>query len=484
MWWISQDFYGVATMSEDHTEAAVKATAQKITEDDALATKMGADAIPPDEVIVEPSPEDYVAPAYLTKTAPELSGAFGEMLVALRDLNSRFVGDRTVEAQAYLSLTGEHDVLEEHFLGWCQRYFTIRGNLNRLNASIGNDLWRLYLQCLDEIHKLLEYRIVQPGTINSSVLNLSQRFMLSGFAATVLAPDLTNYAKFGRDRFGSESHRMLAEKHLVQFTDQLGEFTSFLDRVAQDLPAGYSPDLVPDWPVRIRTKVAQRSEDLTFLRYVLCALNISDAEKRQIAPDLWARFQWDVYHGGSVGLVLTSFTPEPSADPSTRHLLAFRRDGWLCHREYAWLRVHPDHEINQRQHELAVNWFILDTLTASLYEAWLSLDHEPVVNRGLDPNATAEEQTAALAVALAEPDPAANVTPDTKRPRLRPLLLTRIKKILIKDFGCEWSMAKGSEQKVYRQGSKHFKFGCHDSNRTVIPHSVAKLLGQARYCAR
>ena len=114
------------------------------------------------------------------------------MLIALRRLNAQLVGDRTVEVQAYLSLTGEH---EERFLAWCQRYFAIRGSLERLNPSHGSEPWRLCVECYEEYNKLLERRIMQTGTVNSSVLNLSQRFMQSSFAAQVLLTDLTSYAK-------------------------------------------------------------------------------------------------------------------------------------------------------------------------------------------------------------------------------------------------------------------------------------------------
>lgn len=78
----------------------MKATAQEITNDDARAISMGADAIPPDEVIAEPNLSDFVAPAYLVRTAPALAAAFTELLAALRDLNARFIRERTVEVQA------------------------------------------------------------------------------------------------------------------------------------------------------------------------------------------------------------------------------------------------------------------------------------------------------------------------------------------------------------------------------------------------
>jgi hypothetical protein len=464
-------------LSDDRTQAAVKATAQGIADDDARAVVMGSDSIPADEMIAEPNPAEYVAPHHLQKTAPHLAPALGEFLGMLRDLNARFAGERTVEAQATLSLTGEHEWLEEKFLGWCQMYFKIRGSLDRLSPCNGNDPWRLYHDCYEEFNQLFEKRIVQPGTINSSVLNLSQRFMLSGFAAQVMGPDLKSYAETGRDRYASAASRYNANNLVAGYSSEVEAFTAFLQRIAQHLPADYAEHDGLEWLTDIQTKVTRRAEDLTFLRYVLCVLSVNDAEKRQLAPDLSARFTWDVYHGGSVGAVLTSSSPEPSAERTTRHQLAFRRDGWLCHREYPWLRVQPDCLPDKRQSELAVSWYVLDALTSQLYEAWGRLDPGPVVSRGLEPDATEQEQTAALVVALAEPDVAEVRTPVTKQ-RLPQLRLKRIKAILERHFGCEWSMAKGSEQKVYRQGGKQFTFGCHGLDPQVHPVQIKNCLGK------
>ena len=89
-----------------------------------------------------------------------------------------------------------------------------------------------------------------------------------------------------------------------------------------------------------------------------------------------------------------------STERTTDHEIAVRRDGWLCHREYSWLWVNPDYRADERRNEFAANRFVLDTLTAPLYDAWLRLDPEPVVTRGLQSDATEEEQAAALAVVV------------------------------------------------------------------------------------
>jgi hypothetical protein len=464
-------------MPEDHTAAAVRATAQEITKDDERAVKMGAEPIAPDEVIAEPNPSDYIAPAYLTRTAPPtLAGAFAELLTDLRDLNARFAGERTVEVQAYLSLTGEHEELEERFLGWCQQYFAIRGSLDRLNPMNHNDPLLLFQQCSEEYTKLLDYRIVQPGTVNSSVLNLSQRFMIHTFPVNMFEPDLTNYAKHRVDRFGSVAHRAEASQFYLRYTRRARLFESFLLQVAENLQAAYHPDESADWLIRIQADVARQAEDLIFLRYLLCALPPTSAAKQEIAPGLWARFGWDVYHGGSIGTILTSHSPEPEVERITAHEIGVRRDGWLCHREYSWLWVNPGYKADERRNEFAANRFVLDTLIAPFYEAWLQLDPESVVTRGLQSDATEQEQIAALAVVVAEPARPEEALTMIKRPRLPQLRLMRIKHILTEQFGCEWSMAKGSEQKVYRPGSKQFTFGCHASDRTVHPVQLRRCL--------
>jgi hypothetical protein len=466
-----------ATMSDDRTHAAVRATAEQITMDDARAARMGVDSIPTDEVISEPNPSDYVAPPYLRQTAPELASTFAELLSDLRDLNARFAGERTLEVQAYLNLTGEHEDLEQQFLAWCQQYFAIRGSLNRLGPR-NNDPWVLFQQCFQEYSKLIDHRIIQPGTINSSVLNLSQRFMTSRFPVSVLEQDLADNANNHRDRFGSARHRAEASRLYVEYNRRARRFEMFLSQVAQGLPAEYLPDESRDWLSRIRADVERTAEDLTVLRYALGGLSPCSAESQQIAPGMWARFSWDVYHGGSIGVVLTSDSPEPRDERETNHQIGVRRDGWLCHREYSWLRVHPEYKANQRRSEFAVNRFVLDTLTAPLYDAWLRLDPEPIIERGLQADATSEEQTAALTVVVAEPAPPEEGPSIKKRPAVPQLWLTRIKRILTEQFGCKWSMAKGSEQKVYRPGAKQFTFGCHAADRIVHPIQLRNCLAK------
>ncbi len=463
-------------MPDDRSQAAVRATAQMIADDDVHAIAAGFDSIPSDELIAEPNPADYVCPHYLKKTAPQLALAFSELLKTLLEFNALFVGERTVEVQAMLSLTGDHEWLEEKFLGWCQMYFKIRGNLDRLSPQNGNDPWRLYQACFEEFNRLLEKRIVQPGTINSSVLNLSQRFMVSGFAMQVMGPDLTSYVTTGRDRFSSEANRLNAVRLVEGYRQEVKAFTAFLELLTKQLPAEYAPNDDPGWLTSIEAKVAERAEDISFLRTVLCVLNINNADYWRITNELWARLTWDVYHGGSVAVVLTSSSPIPSTERATLHQLAFRRDGWLCHREFPWLRVQPDYLPAARRAEYAANWHLLDTLTSPLYEAWDRLEPGSVISRGLEADATEEEQTAALAVAFVESGTALAETPVAKRPRLPQLRLKRIRMILMKHFGCEWSMAKGSEQKVFRQGAKQFTFGCHGTDRAVDPVQLKSCL--------
>ena len=227
--------------------------------------------------------------------------------------------------------------------------------------------------------------------------------MLSGFAAQVMVPDLKSYAETGRDRYASVASRNNAIHRVAGYGREVEAFTAFLQRIAQHLPADYAQHDGPEWLTDIQTNVTRRAEDLTFLDDFLCVLSVNDAEKRQLAPDLWARFTWDVYHGGSVGVVLTSSSPEPSAERTTRHQLAFRRDGRLCHREYPWPECSPITCPTNAGRELAVSWYVLDTLTSQLYEAWGRLDPGPVVSRGLESDATEEEQTRPLSSLWSSP---------------------------------------------------------------------------------
>ena len=85
---------------------------------------------------------------------------------------------------------------------------------------------------------------------------------------------------------------------------------------------------------------------------------------------------------------------------------------------------------------------------------------------------------------MAESDEAEVETPVAKRPRLPQLRLKRIRAILTRHVGCEWSMAKGSERNVHRQGSKQFTFGSHGLDPQVHPVQIKNCLGKLRNFAR
>ena len=223
-------------------------------------------------------------------------------------------------------------------------------------------------------------------------------------------------------------------------------FTAFLQRIAQHLPADYAQHDGPEWLTDIQTNVTRRAEDLTFLRYVLCVLSVNDAEKRQLAPDLWARFTWDVYHGGSVGVVLTSSSPEPSANaPQGTSSPSAATAGLVI----ASIFVAPSAArsparrtpfgtrrqlVRPRQAHLAA--------VRSVGPPRLRSGGQPGVGSLTQPR---KNRVAALGVVLAEPDVADVETPVMKRPRVPQIRrkLKRIRAILTRHFGCKWSMAKG-----------------------------------------
>lgn len=456
---------------------AVKATSQLIVNDSPRALN----PIPTDELIVDPNGADYIAPDYLLKTttrAPYLESEFAELLVMLRDLNARFVGERTVDAQAMLSHTGEHEPLEDMFLEWCINYFSIRGSFDRLTPRNGNDPWQLYQACCEEFHKLLVYRLCLPGTINSSVLNLSQRYMHTCFAKQVLKSDLDSFVATGHDRFANESHRLNAHQIVTGLDREYVRFSAILDHVAKNLPPMYSPTDDADWIDIVKTKVERRAEELSSFRSISRVVNVSPSEKHQLAPNLWARLSWDVYHGGSIIAVLTSPSPEPTTERSTQHQISFRRDGWLCHREYPWIRVIPNNLTYDVRAEIAASWYILDTLTIPWYEAWDEVDSESIIARGMEEGATEGERTAAIAVVLAQPEliDEEHSAVVEKTPPPKPMKLSDFEKITTNQFQCIWSQGKGSERKVYRAGYKIFSFGRHGNDRVVYPDQISGCL--------
>ena len=110
--------------------------------------------ISPDAVVDAPDSSDYRVPSYLAKTAPDLAAQFGELLDGLRALNERFVGGNVYEAMAFLSLTGEHESLEEGFLAWTETYFSRRVEACRRVPQLMNDTLSLLHKVDTEFNKL------------------------------------------------------------------------------------------------------------------------------------------------------------------------------------------------------------------------------------------------------------------------------------------------------------------------------------------
>jgi hypothetical protein len=464
-------------VSNEREEAAVKATAGMITADDAFAGEKGI--VPPDEVIAEPNPADYLSPSYLKSTAPHLAAEFGELLEKLRDLNARFVGRRTVEVQAYFSLTGEHELLETAFYEWCKKYFAIRGDLGRLSPRNENDPWVLYVDCYKkEFHPLLELLLNKPGTVNSSVLNLSQSYMQTEFAASVLSGDLQNALAFRPHRFKSEWRQNTAHERVGDYNAQRINFAEFFHAIKPHV----APVANAEGLARLELETEQFGRDLAFLRTILSALNVPPAQTQPLTPDIWATLHWDVYHGGTIAALLTSDTAQVENDRRTKHAISLRRDGWLCHRECPWIRIGPDSAPDARPALWAVNHYVVGKLIDPLLQAWslLEADPEPVISRGLSDSATEEEQIAAVAVALAtaevdeeaaaEEQVESDMLPSTVRglkgyrpPAMR---LRRFRKILEKHFDCEWSNV-GGDAKVFRVGGRNYIIGDHGSKAEV-----------------
>lgn len=145
----------------------------------------------------------------------------------------------------------------------------IPGSLDRLNPRNDNDPLVLFQHCFDEYTKLLDYRIVQLGTIKSSVLNLNQRFITSALPAKMFEADLKGFETTGRDRFRNKKHRVEASQYYLRYYQKAQSFEAFLTLVGQHLPQAYAQYESLGWLPQICTRVAMLAEDLSFLRYLL-----------------------------------------------------------------------------------------------------------------------------------------------------------------------------------------------------------------------
>jgi hypothetical protein len=455
------------------------------------------------EVIAPPSPKDYLVPAHLHGTAPDLVAELERLLAELRELNARFVGRNTNDCQSYLSLTGEHEALEDKFYRWCRSYFTRRGNLHGRDPRLKNDPFELYRQCVKESDGFIGRLNSLEGALNMTVLGLSVEYIRSEFADQVMRLDVSRFQHSEDHRFTSLGNAQKAEACVVRYHRSRQIFAGFLNAVGSHLPAEYAPSDSPDWESTIRTRIKLRAEELELLRFAQCSLNADLSTPRQLAPDLWSRCDWDVYQGASVIVLQTGTDPEALTGDATSHSVGIRRDGWLCLREFSWIWLNPDALPaflgGDRRRLIGADLFVLDMLTDPLYLAWDALDVELVVRRGVSSGASEAEKTAALAVAMAtapndEPDQApepglevfgapepavAAVQEKTRGVRGRKVGVLRLRKfarVLRTHFDCVWSQGDGSHVKVVRQGSHYYTFANHGHGQVVLPHTVVDCL--------
>lgn len=485
---------------DEQVGPAIAATVKLILDSDIRAEEAGLPSIPPAEVIAQPNPKGYLVPTHLHKTAPDLVEELEWLLAELRELNAEYVGRNTNEVQSYLSLTGEHEALEEHFYSWCKSYFSRRGSLDRLQPRVKNDPFELYRQCVKEFKEFPGWLHVLEGTANMAVLGLSDGYIASEFADQVLCADVSCYQHAKPHRFASLGNAQAAENLVVRCAHGRQNFAAFLREVGRHLPPAFVPDGSPDWEPTIRKRVELRAEELGLLRFALCHIDADLSTPRQLAPAIWSRCGWDVYHGRSVLLLLTGADPTKLDHDRTTHGVAIRRDGWLCCRAFPWLWLNPDAIPEgldvDRGRLLGTNLFVLESLTQPLYQKWDELDVELVVRRGTAADAPEDERMAALAVVMAtaaERDPddpglevvasfdlSTAATEETageaKGKKVGVFRLRKFVRILRNHFDCDWSQGKGSEIKVIRQGSHYYRFANHGHGEVLGPHRLRDCL--------
>jgi hypothetical protein len=488
---------------DEKDRTAIEATVKLILDSDTRADEIGLSKIPPAEAIAAPNPKDYLVPDHLRSTAPDLISELEMLLTELRELNARHIGRNTNEVQSYLSLTGEHEPLEQLFYQWTKTYFGRRGNLDRLNPRVKNDPFLLYWQCLEEFDRFLGRLNMLERSLNMSVLGLSVEHVQAELADRMLSADVGKYQNDLPHRFTSKGNAEEAEARVVRFHRGHRNYAEFLATVAHHLPPEFTPRDAPEWEATTRNRIKLRGEELELLRFALSDRDPDASEPRQLAPQIWAKCSWDVFLGGSVLMVMTDDEPDKVRRDSTEHAISFRRDGRLCCRQFPWVQVDPDaipdEKKDLRQKLLAVNLFVLDTLSNPFYKAWSDLDLELIARRGAAADATEQEQTAALAAVMAtasEDVPSVEATPELKalastesepspdQPapdsvkgrRVGVFRLRKFVYLLHKYFGCEWSRGVGSEVKVRRHGSHYYILGNHGSGQVVLPYKVRDCL--------
>ena len=476
----------------------LRAEADRAARAGARAKVPAPEAVPRGEVVLSQPAADYAPPAYLSKTAtPAQVEELAGLLRGLRAANEEHAGEATLEAQAYLTATGEGRGLEEGLRAWCEGYFRARADRRHLGPHVGNDPFQLAVKLEGELGDLLGELSCRPGTLNCYFLNLSLGYvphlLYELLWRDLLWPELVGGDwTYGLAR-GYRPHRPGTLEGMARRAERGGWLDDHLGRLLRRLAEGADgrsvAELAALGDAELLGGLAAMASDVQQMRPLL-AVNFKPRKAAlDFGPGLSAAWSWAL-GPGIAGPVVGDGPGDLErllAEGRTRLLVAVDHGGLLCDARMPWVTA-ATVRLPGGPRPLALNYHLLERFHERLLSFYGRIDLRRARAEVLAAGGVGPEEGAVLAAlaascrALADSDPEGEEGPAAeggpRLGRLRPLRSGRLLALLDREFGCQVERGKGSEVTLYRHGGRKFRLGHHRRSVEVHPLLLRRLLGR------
>jgi hypothetical protein len=469
----------------DRVAAADEAIAEKIASEAELrdAFTVTSEAIPRRETIKTQSSDIYRPPPHLEKTATSDERTRLEALLReMWEINEAFVGERTLEAEAYLVLTGDHEHLVKRIEQWCESYFSRR--FQKTNNRDKGDPFRKYERLLGEYDDILAWLSKIPNSLNYLYLDECTRYV-QWLVCVWLRTNVV-----GTPEVGKQPVRLLGrdrpESKCEVVLDALGAFHDHLLMFLCSTLAAVDSAELSKYSAMPAEKLIEMlnslAGDIQEMRPFL--IRNFDPLKTKIifGNEQHSAIAWDwSINYGMARMLFAAGEPDLiEAQVAPRELFPVRvgLDGILRDGRKPWITAASETRISD-VNPLALNVLLLKLFHEKLFSFYDQIDFDRMRRRRSSSADRQSEDLQVLAFSCQELErsvgdaaQATTTADDLPKRRIPALRLQTLCKVLEQKFGCEVNGGKGSEITFYRSRKK-YRLGRHKRN-PEIHHLIVK----------